>query len=272
MNASTLAVPGGRLYYEVQGAGPVLLLIPGGPADAGVFAGLAACLWDEYTVVAYDPRGNSRSVVDGPPEDQDLDLHGDDAARLLVALGGHPAYVLGSSGGAQIGLNLAARHPGRVRTLIAHEPPCVRLLADPAGPMAAMAAVRDTYRTEGVAAALQRFEAATRIRREPAPAAPPPELVETIGRINGNLGFFLDHGVVPIVSYLPDVEALRAGAARVVVGVGATSEGQLAHQTALALARRLGVAPVTFPGGHAGFGEDAAAFAHALDETLRHNG
>jgi pimeloyl-ACP methyl ester carboxylesterase len=86
--------------YEVQGSGPVLLMIPGGPTDAGIFAGLAGFLADRYTVVPYDPRGNSRSVLDGPPEDQRMDLHGDDAAQLPTSLSGEPAYVLGSSGGA----------------------------------------------------------------------------------------------------------------------------------------------------------------------------
>src|ERR1017187_4380715 len=106
-------VPGARLYYEVQGSGPVLLMIPGGPTDAGIFAGLAGFLADRYTVVPYDPRGNSRSVLDGPPEDQRMDLHGDDAAQLPTSLSGEPAHALGSSGGAQIGLNLAALPDGR---------------------------------------------------------------------------------------------------------------------------------------------------------------
>src|SRR5258708_16003011 len=126
--AEILKVPGARIYYEVQGSGPVLIMIPGGPADAGVFAGLAAFLTDRYMTVPYDPRGNSRSVLDGPPEDQRMDVHGDDAAQLLAALGGEPAYVLGSSDGAQIGLNLAARYPKLVHTLVAHEPPCLALL------------------------------------------------------------------------------------------------------------------------------------------------
>jgi len=30
MTSHTLPVPGASLYYEVQGAGPVLLLLPGG--------------------------------------------------------------------------------------------------------------------------------------------------------------------------------------------------------------------------------------------------
>src|SRR5215207_1302100 len=124
----TLNVPGATLYYETQGTGPVLLMIPGGPADAGVFAGLVPFLTDRYTVTPYDPCGNSRSIPDDPTSDQDLDVHGDDAAALLAAVTDQPAYVLGNSGGAQIGLNLAARHATRVHTLVAHEPPCAELL------------------------------------------------------------------------------------------------------------------------------------------------
>jgi hypothetical protein len=36
-----LKVPGASLYYEITGSGPLLLLIPGAPADAGGFAGIA---------------------------------------------------------------------------------------------------------------------------------------------------------------------------------------------------------------------------------------
>jgi hypothetical protein len=31
MHSETLHVPGARLYYEVRGTGPVLLMMPGGP-------------------------------------------------------------------------------------------------------------------------------------------------------------------------------------------------------------------------------------------------
>jgi pimeloyl-ACP methyl ester carboxylesterase len=273
MEMPILKVPGARLYYEVQGSGPVLLAIPGGPTDAGIFAGLAACLADRYTVACYDPRGNSRSVLDeGPPEDQRMDVHGDDAALLLAALGGEPAYVFGSSGGAQIGLNLAARYPERVHTLIAHEPPCIVLLPDAVERRAFLNAVYETYRTEGVGPAMRAFEAGAGLGRREGPAAPPspppPEMREAFGRIMGNLDYFLAHGFRPIGFYVPDVAALRAGPVRVVVGVGEASTGQLAHRCAAALAERLGTAPVTFPGDHGGYGSHPAAFAEKLREAL----
>ena len=267
----TLNVPGSTLYYERDGSGPVLLMIPGGPGDAGVFAALREFLTDRYTVVPYDPRGNSRSVPDDPSKDQDVDVHGDDAATLLAALGGEPAYVLGSSGGAQIGLNLAARHPERVLTLVAHEPLCVPLLPDADEARASMEDTFQTWRTQGVEAGLKRFEAAIGMEGAPpeqAPGPPTPEMLETWRRITGNLEYFLAHGILPISGYAPDVAALREGPARIVVGVGESSVGQLAHRGALALAERLGTPPVTFPGDHGGFGSRPGQFADTLHRVL----
>jgi pimeloyl-ACP methyl ester carboxylesterase len=271
IRSSTLKVPGASLYYEAQGSGPVLLTIPGGPADGGVFAVLARFLADCFTVVRYDPRGNSRSVLDGPPEDQKMDQHGDDAAQLLAAFGSEPAFVLGSSGGAQIGLNLAARHPERVHTLVAHEPPCIQLLPDAAESREKMESVYEAYRTSGPGAAMQRFLAVTGMGNGPKPEnapPPPPEVREAFGRMQGNLDYFFAHGARPLSLFIPDVAALKSGSPRIVVGIGETSSGQAAYRTAVALAERLGTQPVTFPGGHTGFTDRPAEFAERLNEAL----
>jgi pimeloyl-ACP methyl ester carboxylesterase len=225
MSTATLKVPGAQLYYEIHGTGPVLLMIPGGPTDAGIFASLARALADRYTVVPYDPRGNSRSLLDGPPQDQHMDLHGDDAAQLLAALGGDPAYVLGSSG-AQIVLNLAARYSERVHTLVAHEPPRLQLLSD--------AAQQRAFMETGIGAAMQKFELGAGL------GGSPPS--EKAAAPMGNLDFFLAHGLKPSGFYVPDVDTLRAGSARVVVGVGADTVGHLAHRD------RSGRAPPDGPG------------------------
>ncbi len=45
MKRAALRVPGASLAYEVRGSGPVLLLMPGGPADAGVFGRIAPLLF-----------------------------------------------------------------------------------------------------------------------------------------------------------------------------------------------------------------------------------
>ena len=51
---------------------------------------------------------------------------------------------------------------------------------------------------------------------------------------------FLAHLIRPTTRYRPDIAALRAAPARIVVAAGATSAGQLANRSAVALASRLG--------------------------------
>jgi pimeloyl-ACP methyl ester carboxylesterase len=66
--ARTLEVPGARLYYEVRGNGPLLVLV-GAPMDARSFGPLAGLLAGDYTVLTTDPRGINRSPVDDPEQD-----------------------------------------------------------------------------------------------------------------------------------------------------------------------------------------------------------
>jgi pimeloyl-ACP methyl ester carboxylesterase len=267
----TLKVPGASLYYEKRGSGPVLLMIPGGPADAGVFTAIAGILADRYTVVTYDPRGNSRSTLDGPAEDWRAEVQADDASRLLSAVGAEPAYVFGSSGGAQVGLALALRHPDQVRVLVAHEPPAMELLEDRDQQRAVTDEVYATYRREGAGPAMARFMSRAGLKPPPAPPSGevPKEMAEAMARMGKNVELFLAHGLRPIGAYVPDVDALRRGTTRVVIAGGDASRGAPAYQAGAALAQRLGRPLVQFPGDHGGFMGQAPAFAETLHEVLR---
>ena len=257
----TLTMPGAKLHYVERGRGPLLVMIPGGPADAGVFAALCDALESRYRVVAYDPRGNSGSVFDGSPVAADLDVFGDDAARLIAALGG-PAFVLGSSGGAQIGANLLARHPACVARLVAHEPPCMALLPDADRFVTGIEDIRRIYREQGLMPAMMAFIQLAGIRERPQPPGDPAAMAQ----MQNNLDYFLTHGMVAISRYRPDVAALRGRP--ITVGVGEESAGELAHRCALVLAEALGVKPVTFPGAHVGYGSHPEAFAEVLTRVL----
>ena len=273
--SATLAVPDARIYYEVTGSGPTLLIIPGGPQDAGVFADLAHRLSDRYTVVTYDPRGNSRTTLEGQLGDLDMTVQADDAAALIKAVGA-PAHVFGTSGGAQIGFALAARHPDLVTKLVAHEPPSIMLLDDPTAALANDQALYDTYKRDGVEAAMGQFFAENGLSAEaPEGDAPafemPPEEAETFARVSGNFEYWLAHGMLPLATYRPDVEALRAGKPQIVVAIGEASAGQPIADMSKAAARALGIEPVTFPGDHMAFGPEADAFAAALGGALAAN-
>lgn len=274
VQSSRLKVPGATIYHEARGEGPLLLIIPGGPQDAGVFAGLAHLLADRYKVVAYDPRGNSRSTFDGEPTGLDVDMQADDAARLIEELGAGPAHVFGTSGGAQIGLSLAARHPERVAVLVAHEPPAITMLDDPSAELAAAKEIQDVYRSHGVEAAMARFFAMNGLEGEPDHEEGPPEFepspedAETFARVSENFDYWLAHGMMPLSLYRPDVEALRKGRPRVIVGIGEQSEGQPIYDMGLAVSKGLGSEPQMFPGDHMGFELHAELFAETLHQAF----
>jgi len=260
-----LDVPGARLYFEVQGSGPALMLI-GHPMDSTGFATIVAMLADDYMVITYDPRGFGRSPLDDREQDAEPDVLADDVRRVLEAAGDVPAHVFGSSGGAITGLALIARYPEHVRSLIAHEPPLALLLPDAEEVSAGVREIYDTYRASGVDAAWQRFVGFTGINVGPpdenAPArTTDPAAVATSER-------FFGHGLLPIALYQPDFTAVEAAPGRVVVAGGSTSEGEFAHRSAAALADRLGTRLVTFPGGHGGFASDPTEFVAVLRRTL----
>ena len=80
-------------------------------------------------MIAYDRRGCARSERPQPYERTSIAEHTEDAATLLGALAAGPAIVVGRSYGGTVALDLAVRHPGRVRALVLLEPDAPRELA-----------------------------------------------------------------------------------------------------------------------------------------------
>lgn len=265
-----LAVPGATLRYEVRGSGPVLAVI-GSPMTASEFAAVADALAVDHTVVTYDPRGLGGSPIDDPAQDSTPELRADDVAAILADLGGGPADVFGSSGGAVTGLALATKYPSRVRTLVAHEPPLLELLpaSEAAKQRAATNDIIATFHSDGPGAAMAKFMATAGFDQSeggaPVQPGPPPSSDEMAKQL-ADLSRFFNHELLCTTTYVPDAEALKA--ARVIVGIGADSERLITHGTSMALCRLLSVEPVIFPGDHGGFMSAPAEFADALRAVL----
>ncbi len=267
--AATLDVPGARLYYEVRGRGPVLVLIHGGAGDAGVFHEIAGPLAEHFTVVAPDRRGHSRSPLVPPGGTPRVAEHSDDIHRLIGELTDEPALVYGSSSGAVVALDLLARHPERLRRVVVHEPPLLELLDDPAPHRALFAEVRDVFRTDGVGAAMARFSQALGARPTERPTELPPEIQEMAPRMHANLPVFLGHMLCPFSSTVPDLDALRRVADRLVPAAGRDSRGQVPlYGPAARLAELLGREVLEFPGGHLGCTEHPKEFGKQLLAAL----
>jgi pimeloyl-ACP methyl ester carboxylesterase len=273
----TLEAPGAVIHYDVRGndatAQPPLLLI-GSPMGAAGF-GILAGHFPDRTLVTYDPRGSGRSKRTDDASRTTTEEHVDDLHRLILALGTGPVDIFASSGGAVNGLALVATHPDQVRTLVAHEPPTVQGLPDRDEALATCDAIRETYHRAGYGPAMAKFIA---LASYPGPL--PPGFASEPGPDPASFGLPTeDDGSRddPLVglnmpatpAYRPDYDAIRAAPGRVVIGVGALSAQMIAGRAGTAVAERLGTAPVTFPGGHNGFGDGMDGQPDDFAATLR---
>ena len=189
--------------------------------------------------------------------------------------------IFASSGGAVNALALVAQHPEQVRTLVAHEPPAVQALPDRERALAANMDIYDTYQRSGFGPAMAKFLTLVSLegpipedyadRPAPDPAAFGLPAEDDGSRDDALLGL----NMISLSQYRHDFTALRAAPTRIVVGVGSQSGQMLAGRGAVAVAERLGTAPVVFPGGHGGFlpsggpyGGEPDAFAGVLHKVL----
>jgi hypothetical protein len=183
-------------------------------------------------------------------------------------------------------LALVAADPSLVRTLVVHEPPSVSVLPDAEPAMAACRAVHDTYARSGSGAGMAHFIALISVQGPitadvAAQPAPDPAAFGFPAEDDGRRDdLMLGSNILTVTGYRPDLERLQAASTRIVVAVGAESNGELAHRGGLAVADLLGQPPVELPGGHGGFlgGEygsppgDPAGFAARLREVLTTSG
>jgi 3-oxoadipate enol-lactonase len=106
------------IYYEVQGEGEPMVLIPYLAADQACYAFQVAEYAKHYTCYSVDLRGAGLS---GKPDGvYTTELFADDIAAFMRAAGLEQAHVFGFSLGAAAGMWLAARHPEKVKTLSLH--------------------------------------------------------------------------------------------------------------------------------------------------------
>src|SRR5262249_57926060 len=100
LNTGLVTAEGDELYYEVRGQGQPLLMIPGS-GDGGLYTFVADSLCNEYKVITYDRRGNSRSTRN-EPQNFEIAQQSRDAVAVIQATGATSAFIFGNSGGAVI--------------------------------------------------------------------------------------------------------------------------------------------------------------------------
>lgn len=110
---------GVELYYELHGAedAPLLVLNNGIIMNAaGSWVFQTQVLSKHYRVLQYDCRGQGQS--EHPDEAHSMEMHADDLAALLAALGYEQAHIAGISYGGEVGQVFVLKYPQRCLSLI----------------------------------------------------------------------------------------------------------------------------------------------------------
>ncbi len=110
-------VNGTRLYYEVAGFGPPLVLIHGHGLDSRMWDDQFAPFAAYYRVMRYDLRGFGKSA----PVGEIPYRHEEDLAALLDHLEMAGAAILGLSSSGAVAIDFALAYPAKTRALIAFD-------------------------------------------------------------------------------------------------------------------------------------------------------
>jgi pimeloyl-ACP methyl ester carboxylesterase len=114
-------VNGLQMYYEIHGAGEPLVLLHGAFGAIDLWGPILTTLAETHQVIAVELQGHGHTadILDRPLRYEQM---ADDVAALMEHLGIAQADVIGYSMGGTTGLQLAIRHPQRVRTLVTVSP------------------------------------------------------------------------------------------------------------------------------------------------------
>jgi pimeloyl-ACP methyl ester carboxylesterase len=109
-------VNGLRMYYEIHGTGEPLIVLPGAYMTVELMGDLVPALAKGHQVIAVELQGHGHTAdIDRPFS---YEQFADDTAALLGHLRIDHADVYGYSLGGGVAIQLALRHPGRVRKLV----------------------------------------------------------------------------------------------------------------------------------------------------------
>lgn len=106
-------INGGKLYYEVAGKGPSLVLAHAGLGDLRMWEDQFLIFAQNYNVTRFDFWGFGKSTI----ANDDFYLH-EDLYHLLMFLGVEQADLIGSSLGGRVIIDLALAYPELVKSLV----------------------------------------------------------------------------------------------------------------------------------------------------------
>jgi pimeloyl-ACP methyl ester carboxylesterase len=261
-SSGTVNTEGCNLHYWYQGAGPLLVFVPGGNGHGRQYNAIMGILNKHYTVATFDRRQMSASTVQGPQEEYNPVLQARDIIAVIRAIGFQKASIFASSGGGIIAFQLTVSYPEVVEHLVSHEAPTTTLLsaAESTDLMDFFSSMRVIYRDHGPGPAMKAFVDKIMVGMDDGLPRLQPETHNVINQ--------LEHESW-MGSYCPDLVKIVDNGTSVAVGFGTKSGDAFYKRAALEQAKRLQCEKVEFPGHHQGFETQPTEFALVLLALLK---
>jgi len=111
---------GTKIYYEVEGQGPPIILAHGATGNISFWTGygFVDSLKDKYWVILFDARGHGKSDKPHEAEHYDYRLMVGDVIAVMDSVGVTKTHYWGYSMGGFVGFGLAKHFPERLLSLI----------------------------------------------------------------------------------------------------------------------------------------------------------
>lgn len=124
-----ISANGAEFAYIEVGQGDPVLFVHGGLQDYRMWEAYLPKFAERYRAIAYSRRNNFPNAMstDGMP-DGAADLHGEDLAAFVRALGVSKVRIVAHSSGAHAALFFAAKNPDMIVSFALNEPPAAGLL------------------------------------------------------------------------------------------------------------------------------------------------
>ncbi len=246
-----------ELHYWYQGSGPLLIFVPGGGGNGDQYFKIMGLLDKRFTVATFDRRQMSSSKVkENKPCNPAQNAR--DIMAITKAIGRTKTSVFANSGGGILALQLAASYPDAVEHLLLHEVPTTFLLPDATFQLDRCFEVIETYKKEGIPAAMRLF--AAQLVGMGSPGDFKPDVA--------NLHNWFQNEFLVMTLYCPDLRKIVQNKVSVAVMAGEKSKDAFYARTTIGQAEAMQCPRVVVPGNHFGFDFEAEAFAPVLIETM----
>jgi pimeloyl-ACP methyl ester carboxylesterase len=254
---------GCALHYWTQGAGPLIMFVPGGNGHGEQFFPIMAALSDRFTCATFDRRGMSGSKFDVKRR-MNTPQQVRDVVAVIKAVGFEKAIIFGSSAGGILGVGLAVEYPDMVDHLITHESPIFNITPGYSKLFEWFLHILDVRDSQGWKAAHSMFigefvglETAEEWRNKPRAITS-----------EANQEQYLMYELESWLAFSPDLSRVKANGTSMGVMRGVGSGDAFYAKATEDLARFMECPKYDVPGHHGGFESETEAFLPHLFKML----